>query len=305
ETAAMREVYKVIGRLAAIDVPAVVAGEHGTGKQLVIATIHDNSPRRDRPFVSIDCAAVPEAVVEAELFEHATGTVQLAAVEALPLSLQARLSRALGEHTRGLVASTGRLQARVIASTDQELGALVASGAFSRELYQALAVITLSLPPLRDRRHDIPLLVRHLIQRFNADLNRTIRGVDDTVARMLQEHDWPGNVGELETVIKRACILARGDVITTDEIGDTLAGEPMPARQDVESALARAVRTALQERLVEASGNEAAPAFHDIVDLVETTLVKEALAITNGNQLKAAGLLGVNRAPLRKKIPGD
>jgi DNA-binding NtrC family response regulator len=303
ETPAMRDVYKVIGRLASIDVPALVVGEHGTGKQLVIATIHDNSPRRDRPFVAIDCAAVPEAVLEAELFEHATGTVQLAGVEALPLSLQARLSRALGENPRGVASS--RLQARVIASTEQELSGLVASGAFSRELYQALAVITLNLPPLRDRRQDIPLLVRHLIQRFNADLNRTIRGVDDVVARMLQEHDWPGNVGELETVIKRACILARGDVITPDEIGQTLAGEALPARQDVESALVRAVRTALQERLIDSSASETASVFHDIVDLVETTLVKEALAITSGNQLKAAGLLGVNRATLRKKMPGD
>jgi DNA-binding NtrC family response regulator len=303
ETTAMRDVYKVIGRLAAIDVPALVIGEHGTGKQLVIATIHDNSPRRDRPFVSIDCTAVPEAVLETELFERATGTVQLASVEALPLPLQARLSRALGNNTRG--ATSARLQARVIASTDQELSGLVASGAFSRELYQALAVITLNLPPLRDRRDDIPLLVRHLIQRFNADLNRMIRGVDDIVARMLQEHDWPGNVGELETVIKRACILARGDVITIDEIGQTLAGEALPARQDVESALVRAARTALQERLVDSSAGETASAFHDIVDLVETALVKEALAITNGNQLKAAGILGVNRATLRKKMPGD
>jgi DNA-binding NtrC family response regulator len=176
---------------------------------------------------------------------------------------------------------------------------------FSRELYHALAVVTLHLPALRDRADDIPLLVRHLIQKFNADLNRTIKGVDDTVARMLQEHAWPGNVGELESVIKRACILARGDVITSDEIGQTLAGEPLPARQDVESALVRAVRTALQERLVDSSGPEPSSVFHDLIDLVETTLVKEALAITNGNQLKAAGILGVNRATLRKKMPGD
>jgi DNA-binding NtrC family response regulator len=303
ETAAMRDVYKVIGRLAAIDVPALVVGEHGTGKQLVIATIHDNSPRRDKPFVSIDCTAVPDAALEAELFEHAVGTVQLASVEALPLSLQARLARALGDGVRS--AAGHRLQARVIASTEQDLPALVASGAFSRELYHALAVITLQLPALRDRADDIPLLVRHLIQRFNADLNRTIKGVDDTVARMLQEHEWPGNVGELENVIKRACILARGDVITTDEIGQTLAGVPLPARQDVETALVRAVRTTLQERLVDASSTEPSSVFHDIIDLVETTLVKEALTITNGNQLKAAGVLGVNRATLRKKMPDD
>jgi two-component system nitrogen regulation response regulator GlnG len=112
-------------------------------------------------------------------------------------------------------------------------------------------------------------------------------------------------VGELESVIKRACILARGDVITADEVGQTLAGEPMPARQEVESALVRAVRTALQERLVDSSSTEESSVFHDIIDLVETALVKEALTITNGNQLKAAGILGVNRATLRKKMPGD
>ena len=122
---------------------------------------------------------------------------------------------------------------------------------------------------------------------------------------MLQEHSWPGNVGELESVIKRACILARSDVITTDEIGESLAEQPIPARRDVESALARAARTALQERLVERPAPAPSSVFHDIIDLVETTLVQEALTITNGNQVKAADILGVNRATLRKKMPGD
>ena len=304
ETTAMRDVYKMIGRLATIDVPALVVGEDGTGKRLVIATIHDNSPRRDRPFLSIDCTAMPDAVVEAELFERATGTVQLAAVESLPLALQARVARALGDDgSRG--SAPARLHARVIASTEQDLGALVTAGSFSRELYQALGVITLRLPPLRDRREDIPLLVRHFVQRFNADLNRTIKGVDDRVSRMLQDHGWPGNVGELESVMKRACILGRSDVITTDEIGGSLTDGRFPGREDVESTLMRAVRTALQERLVESAGAANASAFHDIVDLVETTLVKEGLAITNGNQLKAAAILGVNRATLRKKMPNS
>lgn len=302
ETAAMRDVYKMIGRLATIDVPALVLGEHGTGKRLVTATIHDNSPRRDRPFLSIDCRALPDAAIEAELFERATGTVQLAGVESLPLVLQSRLTLALGhDASRG----GSRLQARVIASTESDLGALVASGAFSRELYQALGVITLRLPPLRDRRDDIPLLVRHFVERFNADLNRTITRVDDRVSRMLLEHSWPGNVAELEIVLKRACIVARGDVITVDEIGGSLAASRFPAREDVESALVRAVRAALQERLVDSSGAPDASAFHDIVDLVETALVKEGLVITNGNQLKAAAILGVNRATLRKKMLED
>ena len=131
DTAAMRDVYKTIGRLATIDVPALVVGEDGTGKRLVIATIHDNSPRRDRPFLSIDCTAMPDAAIEAELFEHATGTVQLAGVESLPLALQARLARALAaDGSRGSAAT--RLHARVIASTEQDMGGLVSAGAFSR-----------------------------------------------------------------------------------------------------------------------------------------------------------------------------
>jgi two-component system, NtrC family, nitrogen regulation response regulator GlnG len=299
ETAAMRDVYKMIGRLATNDVPALVLGEHGTGKRLVIATIHDNSPRRDRPFLAVDCRTLPDAAIEAELFEQATGTVQLAGVDSLPLALQSRLARALAhDGARG----GSRLQARVLASSEKDLGELVAAGTFSRELYQTLGVITLRLPPLRDRRDDIPLLVRHFVQRLNAYLNRTILRVDDEVSRLLQEYAWPGNVAELEVVLKRACIVARSDVITTDEIGG-LGDSRFPARQDVESTLVRAVRTALQERLVESSGAADASAFHDIIDLVETALVKEGLAITNGNQLKAAAILGVNRATLRKKMP--
>ena len=193
----------------------------------------------------------------------------------------------------------------MIASTEADLSELVASGTFSRELYQVLGVITLRLPPLRDRRDDIPLLVRHFVQRFNADLNRTITRVDDRVSRLLQEHAWPGNVAELEIVLKRACIVARGDVITLDEIGGSLSGSRFPAREDVESTLVRAVRAALQERLVDSSSAPDASAFHDIIDLVETALVKEGLAITNGNQLKAAAILGVNRATLRKKMPAE
>jgi two-component system response regulator AtoC len=301
ETAAMRDVYKMIGRLATNDVAALVLGEHGTGRRLVIATIHDNSPRRDRPFQSIDCKTVPDAALETELFGHANGTVQLAGVESLSPAMQSRLSRALGQDgARG----GGRVQARVLASTEKDLGELVATGTFSRELYQALGVITLRLPPLRDRREDIPLLVRYFVQRFNAYLNRTIVSVNDEVSRLLQDYSWPGNVAELEVVLKRACIVARSDVITTDEIG-SLGDSRFPAREDVESTLVRAVRTALQERLVESSGAAESSAFHDIVDLVETALVKEGLAITNGNQLKAAAILGVNRATLRKKMLPD
>ena len=300
EAPAMQDVYKMIGRLAVNDVPALIIGERGTGKELVVATIHENSARRSQPFVTLDCATLPEQALEPELFGNRVGTIHLASVHGLPKTLQARLVRVVNEE-RSRPSSPEPPGARIIASTDEDLVKSVESGAFSRELYDALAVITLRLAPLRDRPADIPLLVRHFVQRFNEELNRTISGVDDEVMRRFQEHPWPGNVGELQSVVKRACIVTRGDVVTKDDIGDSLSEHRIPARQDAESDLNRAVRIALQERLVETSGDAPSSVFHEIVNLVETTLVKEALTITNGNQVKASDLLGVNRATLRKK----
>jgi two-component system nitrogen regulation response regulator GlnG len=304
ETPAMQDVYKMIGRLATHDVPALVLGERGTGKELVVATIHDNSNRRDRPFVGVDCSALPEDALEAELFAGDAGTLHLASVHALPKPLQARLARAMSDE-RSRVSTRKPLNARVIASTDQDLTEAVDADVFSRELYEALAVITLRLPPLRDRRDDIAILVRHFIQRFDEELDRRIKGIDEQVLRRLQEHAWPGNVGELESVIKRACIVTRSDVITLEDIGESISDSRFPGRQDLESALSRSVRVALQERIAERAAGTTSSAFHDIVDLVEATLVREALTITNGNQVKASELLGVNRATLRKKTTSE
>ena len=297
---AMQEVYKMIGRLAVNDVPALVTGEHGTGKALVVATIHDNSARRDETFVTLDCATLPETALESELFGHEAGTIHVASIHALTKTLQARLTRAMGE-SHGRLSARAGAPVRILASTDARLLETVESGAFSRELYDLLAVITIRLPPLRERLTDIPLLVRHVVARVNEELNRSITGVDEQVLYRFQEHSWPGNVAELQSVLKRACIVTRGDVITLDDIGDSLSNDRVPARQDVESALCRAARVALQERLVENASGSPSSAFHDIVSMVEGTLVKEALAITNGNQVKASELLGVNRATLRKK----
>jgi DNA-binding NtrC family response regulator len=301
-TPAMRVVYKTIGRLAVIDVPALVVGEHGTGKQLVVATIHENSARADRPFRVIDCATPNDAAIEDVLFDDSRGTVQLAQIETLSASLQARLARALGD-TMARNSSGDQLTNRVIATSEGDLGALAQAGSFNRELHAALSVVTVKLPPLRERREDVPLLVRHFIQRFNVEFDRAIAGADDRVLAVLQDYSWPGNVAELETVVKRGCILAPSEVITVDEVGDKLGERRAVSRRDAESALAFAARTALQERLVNAPESASVSAYHDIIDVVESTLVQEALKITNGNQVKAAAVLGVNRATLRKKIP--
>jgi DNA-binding NtrC family response regulator len=278
-----------------------VTGERGTGKELVAATIHNNSARRDQPFVTIDCANLPPDDVDAEVARLGEGSAHLSAVHALPRPAQVRVMRMLrDEPGRGTARGPGRT--RILASTDRDLAAAVDDGSFSLELYELLKVITVRLKPLRERREDIPPLVRHFILRFNDELSRSFTGVDDATMRRLSEYSWPGNAAELESVLKRACIVARGDVITLTDLGDSLSGGRALGRQGAESALARAARTALQERLVEQTGDAAsASLYHEIVSVVEAALVDEALTITNGNQVKASDLLGVNRATLRKK----
>jgi DNA-binding NtrC family response regulator len=302
ETHPMREVYKTIGRLAALDVPALIVGEHGTGKRLVAATIHANSSRADRPFVVIDAATTPETAIDTEISAMHGGTVHLRNVDALSPILQAGLVRSLTRPaSRG---ARGSVQpVRVLVSGERDLAAVASSGSVDRELHTALSVVV-RLPPLRERREDTPLLVRHFIQLFNAEFDRTIARVDDRVMQMLQAYRWPGNVAELESVIKRGCILARSDVITVDEIGESLRHtSSYPEPKTAESALVSAARTALQERLVDLRPGSPSTVYHDIIDLVESTLVEESLMLTNRNQVKASAILGVNRATLRKKMP--
>ena len=248
---------------------------------------------------SMGSSTVAPDAFESELATAQGGTVHLASVHALPRSQQVLVGRILREERPR---SGGRPSEapRVLASTDHDLVAAVEEGTFSRELYETLGVITLSLKPLRERREDIPPLVAHFIQRFNEQLDRGLRGVDDGALRRLVEYAWPGNAAELESALKRACIVTRGEVITSADLGDSLSQRRAIGRQGAESALARAARGALHERLVETAA-DAASLYHDIVGIVETALVSEALTITNGNQVKASELLGVNRATLRKK----
>jgi two-component system nitrogen regulation response regulator GlnG len=300
DSPAMLEVYKLIGRLATNSAPALVTGERGTGKHLVVATIHENSDRRDKPLVAINCASVTDSELEVALSSQEAGTLELADVHLLPGVQQIVIAQRLAAaRTRSSVPPP---TVRVIGTSDRNLADETTAGSFVQQLYDELAIVTLRLPPLRERRDDIPLLVRQFVHRFNVELNRQIRGVDDQVARALQQHPWPGNVGELERVIKRASIVARSQVITMDDLGDSLSGSRFAGGPDAVPALERAVRSALHDRLVQ-ENRGASSVFHDVVDAVETTLVREALVITNGNQLKAAEILGVNRATVRKKMP--
>ncbi len=301
KTPGMLAVYKLIGRLATNSVPALVVGERGTGKRLVVRTIHQNSLRREGPLTHLTCGSVTTDEFEAAVVRGHGGTVLLEAIDQLARALQDRLARLLAEGRADVQISAVR--PRILATTERDLAAEVREGQFSRELFDEVSLVSLSLPPLRARRDDLPLLVQHFLNRFNAELSRTVRGLDDQAMRLLAGHAWPGNVGELERALKRAAIVTRSEVITVEDLGDSLMEGRLPARTDVEASLQRVVRAALHDQLVQSGAAGEAP-FHQIVDTVEATLVAEALTITGGNQVKAAEILGVNRATLRKKMPG-
>jgi DNA-binding NtrC family response regulator len=315
----MQETYKLIGLLTTNDVPALITGERGTGKQLVAMTIHSNSSRREKPFVLLNCSAVDPGAIEAELFGRESqgggkvdaaegGTLFIERIAAMPLPLQIKVARFLTDKTFERAGGTARIKAdvRVVASTDQDVAEIVRQGQFSLELFDALRVISIHLPPLRSRRNDIPDLVIHFIKQFNLELSKNIRGIDDRVKQMLLDHPWNTNVAELERVVKRACILAHGEVITADDIGDELHDAILPSREDVTNSLQTAVRKALHQTLIDGSASPGWSPFYDVVTAVEMVLVNEALVITNGNQVKAAEILGLNRTTLRKKMnPGE
>jgi DNA-binding NtrC family response regulator len=291
----------------------LLAGEKGVGKKVVARTIHANSPRSDGPFVVVSCRSTNAEHVEAEIFgpiaEGAEadsespgklanaqgGTLLLEGVDALSRPVQARILELLADRSAGGAP-------RVLASTSEDLPALVAEGRFDEDLCDLLQVVTIELPPLRSREEDIPDLVQFFISRCNAEFDMTIRGVDPRVEEQLRGHSWPGNVRQLQNVIKSACLLARGDVITLDDIGDGLTDRGSAGSEEVKVVFERAVRDALELRLnAEGNGGRRAP-FHDVVAQVEEALIREALARTGGNQLKAAGLLELNRTTLRTKI---
>jgi DNA-binding NtrC family response regulator len=293
----MLDVYKLIGRLASNDVPALVAGERGTGKDLVVATVHDNSARREQPLHTLDCSLMDETAIADAIFGTTEGTIHLRDVEHLPMGVQMRLARAFV--SRGMRSGEPAVEARVIASTSEHLADRVRSGSFSAELADFLSVITLTLPPLRERRQDISLLAKDFARRFGGELGRPIAGIEEEALAALTEYAWPGNVAELEYAVKRACVIANGDVITRRDLGDSLSGRPPSLADSAPCTLDAVARVALQDRLAESHATGSA--FHDIVTRVEEALVHEALQITRGNQVKAAELLGLNRATLRKK----
>jgi transcriptional regulator with PAS, ATPase and Fis domain len=294
------DVYRVIDRVADTNCTVLVTGESGTGKELVARAVHFASKRAAAPFVAINCGAIPEALLESELFGHARGaftgahatktgrialaqggTLFLDEIGELPLSLQVKLLRILQTHEYSPVGDTRTMKAdvRIVAATNIDLEQAVASGAFREDLYYRLNVIHLTVPALRERREDIPLLVQHFMAKARAKTGRPVNEVSRAAAELLATYDWPGNVRELENTIERAMLLCPSDRIQPNDL---------PTR----------VRGLGSERRVVAKLPDAGIDLRAAVESFENDLIRQALDRTGWNKNQAANLLGLNRTTL-------
>jgi two-component system nitrogen regulation response regulator GlnG len=317
KSAALLEIFKTIGRVAGRDVAVLITGESGTGKELVSRAIHGASARADGPFVAVNTAAIPRDLLESELFGHergaftgavatrvgrfreaSGGTLFLDEIGDMPVELQAKLLRVLQE---GEVMPVGgsrpeRVDVRIIAATHRDPDAAVREGRFREDLLYRLRVVPIHIPPLRERREDIPVLAEHFVARYAESLAGGRRLLAQGSVERLARFDWPGNVRELENAIKRALVLAHSEVLTPEDF-DFLE-ETRPA-SDAGDGLPQRVR-----REVEAALDEPEPAelYRRLLERIERPLLEAVLERTEGNQIRAAALLGINRNTLRKKI---
>ena len=315
----MQEVYKTIGRIAASDVTVLLRGESGTGKELVARAIHHYSRRAGRPFVAVSSAAIPGTLLESELFGHERGaftdakerklgklelahggTLFLDEIGDMPVELQTKVLRALQERTIERVGGTDpiRVDVRVLAATNRDLDALMKEGRFREDLYYRLNVVTVHLPPLRERRRDIPLLVEHFLAKYTGELGE--RGVAPEALDRLVGHDWPGNVRELENVIQRAMVMATSGVILPEHlpIGPVSAA----ASVAIDATLEEIIERKLMECVRGLREHASAHLYDLMISLVEKPLLRAVLRETAGNQVRAAQILGINRNTLRKKL---
>jgi two-component system response regulator AtoC len=302
----MIALLELLERTAAYKSTILVTGESGTGKEVIARAIHAQSPRRDAPFVAVNCAAIPENLLESELFGHAKGaftganrahrglfaeanqgSLFLDEIAELPPSLQVKLLRAIQEEEIRPVGETKpqKIDVRVIAATARDLELEIAEGRFREDLFYRLNVVRLAVPPLRERREDIPLLVDHFIARFREDLAKSTRRVSDDVLELLVQYRWPGNVRELENMIERAMILTDGDAI---EVG------ALPA--SIHSSEARSSRSEATH------GTDEDFSLKRARQVFEAEFIRRALAQTDGNRTHAAKLLGISHRALLYKI---
>jgi two-component system, NtrC family, response regulator len=312
----MRAVYDVIARVADSPSTVLITGESGTGKELVAQALHRGSSRRGQPLIKVNCAAIPKDLVESELFGYEKGaftgavgskpgrfeladggTLFLDEIGEIPVEMQVKLLRALQESEFERVGGirTLRVDVRLIAATNRNLETLIAEGRFREDLFYRLNVVPIALPPLRDRREDIPLLVQHFIEKYDRRLGKRVERVDEGALEILLDYGWPGNIRELENVMERSVLFADGPLVTVAQLPETL-------RERVPGA-ARPVAP------LGALGAIAAPSGASMKDIVrqaqselERTLISRALEETGGNVTRAAKKLQISRKSLQVKM---
>ncbi|MDF1563395.1 MAG: sigma-54 dependent transcriptional regulator [Deltaproteobacteria bacterium] len=314
----MAKIVQIIERVAATPSTVLITGESGTGKEVVASALHEQSDRREKPFIRINCAAIPRELMEAELFGHEKGaftgavaskpgrfeladggTLFLDEIAEIPPEMQVKILRAIQESEFERVGGVKTLQVdvRLIAATNRDIEAEIAAGRFREDLYYRLNVVPLDLPPLRGRRDDIPFLVRSFVERFNERLGLEVSGVDDAAMDLLQRYPWPGNIRELENVMERTFLFLDGDTIGPADLPDSIRaraeGAPRDGQPDLEAL-----------RQVFDSGGSAS--MKDIVRAasqdLERDLIVSALEATGHNVTQAARRLKISRKSLQLKM---
>lgn len=320
QSLAMQEVYKAIGRVAHTEAAVLIRGESGTGKELVARAIYQHSLRAAKPLIVVNCAAIPETLLESELFGHERGaftgavgerigkfqqgdqgTLFLDEIGDMPLAVQAKILRVLQDKTFQRVGGdeTIRSNVRVLAATNRNLEKAIAEGRFREDLFHRLNVFTIHLPPLRDRREDIPHLVDYFLDRFAGELRVEKPPLSQDAMEVLRTHAWPGNVRELEHCIQRLMISTGGHPIQAADLSSLLAQAGQQATFRLLAADDETLRDLVRRYLRSAAGDLAHERF---LQKVETFLITEALRQTRGNQTHAARLLGLPRQTLNDKI---
>ncbi|HTM46350.1 MAG TPA: sigma-54 dependent transcriptional regulator, partial [Polyangiaceae bacterium] len=302
KSAAMQAIFRTIAKIADFKTTVLVSGESGVGKELVARAVHDGGNRQGKPFVAINCGAIPENLLESELFGHKkgaftdanqdrkglfeqahTGTLFLDEIGELPLGLQVKLLRVLEESSIRRVGESRDISVdvRIVAATHRDLQAETQAGRFREDLYYRLNVLQIHIPPLRERKDDIPLLIDHFIARNNARLGTQIRGFDGEARRLLYEYAWPGNVRELENTIERAMVLADGEQIIAGDLPDRIR----EAQDQVKMQL-----------------NSGELSIKKMTRVIEEILIRRALQQTKGNRTRAAEVLEISHRAVLYKI---
>ena len=319
----MREIYKLIGVMASNTVTVLIEGETGTGKDLVARAIHAGSERKEKPFIPVDCGALPDELLESELFGYEEGaftgaktdgkpgrfeladggTLFLDEVGNMTPTSQVKLLRALQTQEIERLGGTRRLKVdvRVIAATNQELGEMVKRGQFREDLYYRFRRIALHLPTLRERKEDIPILVAHFLQLIQEELGKPIRGISEDGMKLIQDHTWPGNVRELENCLRSAAALCRSDVILPDDLPPEIHTRHQMDATGI-SQLEVSLKSVLQGITKEAITQGKRGLYEEVVALLDKSLIELVLDEFSGNHSKTAELLGMSRTTLLKKI---